>query len=151
MLAVPVDARSLGRIAALTVMLLTNVVGRPCPFQRTVELLMKPEPLTVKLRPGEPTTAQPGATTVNMGVGLRGTMVNTLAIDVPPPGKGVNTDTLAVLAETKSADSIAAPKVVPLMNVVPRLEPFQSTVELLMKPEPLMVKVKPGSPATAEL
>jgi hypothetical protein len=88
---------------------------------------------------------------VSTGVGFSGTIVNDFVSDAPPPGAGLDTLTLAVPDEIRSPDSIVALKVVLLTNVVARVEPFHNTVELLMKPEPLAVKMKPGSPATAEL
>jgi hypothetical protein len=46
------------------------------------------------------------------------------ALDVPPPGEGLTTVTLAVPAETMSAAVIAAVNCVLLTYVVMRLDPF---------------------------
>jgi hypothetical protein len=141
---VPVEARLLNPIIAIRVLLLTNVVGWFWPFQRTVELLMKPAPIIVKVAPEVPAVTASGMTAVRTGAGLSGTMVNAATVDVPPPGAGLNTVTLAVPEDTRSLDCIVAFRVALFTNVVARLEPFQRTLELLMKPEPLTVRLGAG-------
>ena len=50
----PVEAMSVAVIAAVKVVLLTNVVVLEEPFHWTVELLMKFVPMTVRVKPGLP-------------------------------------------------------------------------------------------------
>src|SRR5207237_739516 len=72
------------------------------------------------------------------------------ALEVPPPGAGVNVVTCAVPATARSAAGMAAVSCVADTNVVARSAPFQRTTELATKPLPLAVSVKPGPPAGAE-
>ena len=66
---------------------------------------------------------------------------------MPPPGPGLKTVNDAVVAEARSAVRIEAVSCVLLTKTVVRSAAFQRTVELLTKPEPRMVIVKPGLPA----
>ena len=75
-------------------------------------------------------------------------MVNTRAgVDVPPPGARLNTVTLAVPAAAMSEGGMAAVRTVPETQVVTRSAPFHLTTELVFKPVPFTVNVKPASPA----
>src|SRR2546430_7464550 len=76
-------------------------------------------------------------------------MVNVAAAEVPPPGAGLTTVTLAMPAAAMSAARIVAASCVGETNVVARAAPFQFTVELLTKLPPLTVKVAAGPPAVA--
>ena len=75
--------------------------------------------------------------------------MNGSAVDVPPPGDGVNTVTCAVLAVARSAALIDARTCVPLTNVVGRGAPSQRTSEAAVNPLPLTVSVKGPPPAVA--
>src|SRR5206468_2779116 len=68
--AVPGAARSAAEMAAANWVLLTNVVVRAAPFQRTVEAGTKPLPVTVNVNAAPPTVALLGASVVSTGVGL---------------------------------------------------------------------------------
>ncbi len=72
------------------------------------------------------------------------------AFDVPPPGAGLLTVTLAVPAVAMSLAEIDAVKLVALFRVVVRSDPFHRTVEPETKLEPLTVRAKSGLPAIAE-
>src|SRR5262245_62857420 len=74
-IAVPADVRSLAGITACNRVLLTNVVGRLAPFQRTVEELTKPLPLTLNVNPGPPTGPLEGDSEPIAGTGLTPTTV----------------------------------------------------------------------------
>src|SRR6516165_6788091 len=76
-----------------------------------------------------------------------GIMVKATALEVPPPGAGVETVTLAVPAVATSAVVMAACKAVLETPVVVRGLPFHRTVE---KPKfvPVTVRVKAPLPAT---
>src|SRR5437879_10696345 len=76
-------------------------------------------------------------------------MVNVAGADVPPPGAGLTTVTLAVPAAAMSAAGIVAASWVGETNVVARAAPFQFTVELLTKSPPSTVSVAAGPPAVA--
>jgi hypothetical protein len=72
------------------------------------------------------------------------------ALDVPPPGEGLITVTLAVPVVAMSAAVMAAVTCVLLTNVVVRLDPFHCTLEVLRKLEPFTVSVKAAPPVIAE-
>src|SRR2546430_9843918 len=76
-------------------------------------------------------------------------MVNVAAAEVPPPGAGLTTVTLAMPAAAMSAARIVAVSCVGETNVVARAAPFQFTVEVLTKLLPLTVKVAAGPPAVS--
>ena len=76
-------------------------------------------------------------------------MVNVAAAEVPPPGAGLTTVTLAMPAAAMSVAGIVALSWVGETNAVARAAPFQFTVELLTKLLPLTVKVAAGAPAVA--
>ncbi len=83
-----------------------KVVTRSDPFQRTTELVLKPLPLTVSVKAASPARAPVGFMPVEAGTGLL--IVKVWALEVPPPGAGLNTVTAAVPAVTMSEADIAA-------------------------------------------
>ena len=108
-LAVPVVAMSAARIEAVTCVEETYVVVRPEPFHLTTELEMKLVPLTVKVKAAPPAVADEGLRLVVVGTGLSGTLiVKVWVLEVPPPGAGLNTVTMAVPAVAMSAARIEA-------------------------------------------
>src|SRR5437867_1269824 len=70
-------------------------------------------------------------------------------LDVPPPGGGLNTVTLAVPAVRRSIAGITAVNCVAETYVVARSCPFHRTTELVTKFVPVTVSVNPG-PTTAD-
>ena len=82
------------------------------PPHCTVEPFTKFVPVTVSVKAAPPAVALVGERAVMVGAGLL--MVNATLPEVPPPGAGVVTDTLAVPAEAMSAALIAAVKDVAL-------------------------------------
>jgi hypothetical protein len=75
---------------------------------------------------------------------------NAAGFDTPPPGAGLVTVMVAVLAAATSAAEIDAVSCDALTNVVARGLPFQFTTEAETNPVPLTVRVNPGLPgATA--
>src|SRR5688572_8927174 len=80
----------------------------------------------------------PGATadvlTVNLAVG---SIVNTSALVVPPPGPGVWTLTIAVPSAGRSLAAIEASSFVVLISRVGRSAPFQRTTENVVNPAPI--------------
>jgi hypothetical protein len=150
-LAVPAFTMSLAGITAVTCVALTYVVVRFDPFQRTTDALTKPDPFTVSVPPAPPAIVLLGESEVRTGTGFPGAIVNTSAFDVPPPGAGLNTVTLAVPAAAMSLAGIAAVTCVVLKYVVVRLDPFQRTTDELTKPDPFTVSVNAGPPGVALL
>src|SRR2546426_72256 len=143
--AVPTAARSAAGMAAVSRAVLTKVVVRVAPFQRTVDPFTNPVPLTVSVKAAPPTVALIGVSPVIVGMGLL--TGNVCAAEVPPPGAGVNTVTCGVPAVAMSAAGIAAVSCVALMTVVVRVLPFQRTVEPLTKLAPFTVRVNASPPA----
>jgi hypothetical protein len=78
-------------------------------------------------------------------------MVKFRAPEVPPPGAGVVTVTIAIPAVATSAELIDPCRVVDETKVVVRAEPFHRTTEEELKFDPFTVRVKPAAPTTAEL
>ena len=67
--AVPAAGRSLAGMAAVNCVVLTNVVGRSLPFQRTTDPWLKPLPVTVSVR-AAPVGAVAGDSVLTAGTGL---------------------------------------------------------------------------------
>jgi hypothetical protein len=149
---VPANAMSEAGIAALNRVAETNVVVRSSPFQRTTELVTNLLPLTVSVNAAPPAVRDEGLKLVVVGRGLSGTLiVKVWPLEVPPPGVGLKTVTLAVPAVAMSAARIDAVTWVALTYVVVRFVPFHLTTELEMKLVPFTVSVKADPPAVAEL
>jgi hypothetical protein len=133
-------------IVAVSSVLLTNVVARFAPFQRTTDPLTKFDPFTVSANPNPPATALVGDIEFSKGTGLL--VVKVCAPDNPPPGAGLKTVTEAVPVEAMSLAGIAAVNCPPFTNVVVRSLPFHRTTEPLTKLDPFTVSVKPAPPTT---
>ncbi len=116
---------------------------------------MKFVPVRFNVNPAAPAVAELGVMLPKVGTGLGGGgggfIVNVFALDVPPPGAGLNTVTVAVPVEAISDAEMSAVIVPGLTKVVGRAEPFQNTVELEMKLVSRTVSVKAEPPAVAEL
>ncbi len=70
---------------------------------------MKLLPFTVRVKAGPPAVDDAGLMLVVDGTGLLGTLiVKAWAFEMPPPGAGLNTVTVAVPAVTMSEADIAA-------------------------------------------
>jgi hypothetical protein len=78
-------------------------------------------------------------------------IVKVCGLEVPPPGVGLKTVTLADPADEIREEETAAVSRFALTKVVVRLSPSQRTTEVLMKLLPFTVSVKLASPALAEL
>ena len=147
-LADPAVAMSAAGMLAVSRVSLTYVVARALPFQRTTEPLTKFVPLTVRLNAGPPTLALDGLRLVIVGAGLL-LIEKVAALDVPPPGAGLKTVTLADPAVAMSAAGMLAVSRVSLTYVVARALPFQRTTEPPTKFVPLTVRVNAGPPTLA--
>ena len=148
-IAVPTVAMSAAVMAACKLVLETKVVVRGLLFHWTMEDETKLEPVTVTVNAALPATATLGLRELSAGAGLL--MVNVNALEVPPPGAGVETATLAVPAVAMSAAAMLAVKLVLEARVVARALPFHWTVEEEIKFEPVTVRVRAVPPAVAEL
>src|SRR5262245_54459415 len=127
-----------------------NVFVRFAPFHRTIDPLTKFVPFTVRVKAGEPGMAEAGVRLVIVGTGFACSIEKAAALEVPPPGAGLNTVTLAVPAAVRSPAGIAAVSWVPPMNVVVRFAPFQRTTDPLTKFVPVTARVKAGEPTADE-
>ena len=132
-------------ICAVTWVLLTRVVVRLLPSNRTTELALKFVPLTVRVKAGPAAVLLVGLILVMVGDGLL--TVNVRELEVPPPGVGLKTVMLKVPPTAISVDVICAVSVVLLTKVVVRSLPLKRTIELLLKLDPVAVKVKEEPPA----
>jgi hypothetical protein len=104
--AVPANAMSAAAIAAFTWVEEPYVVMTFDPFQFTVEPETKPVPFTVSVNAAPSAGVEAGLRPVVAGTGLL--IVKVWALEVPPPGVGLNTVTWAVPADVMSAAFIAA-------------------------------------------
>ena len=121
----------------------------PLRIQRTVEPETKLEPITVRVNAEPPAVTLAGDSEVNAGTGLF--IVKVCPPEVPPPGAGLNTVTVAVPAVAMSAAVIDAVTCVALTYAVVRLDPFHCTVDAPMKFVPLIVSVNAAPPAVADV
>ena len=93
-------------MAAISIVLLENVVLRADPFQSTTEPETKFEPCTVSVKLGSPAVALLGEIELIAGTGLL--IVNVIGLEVPPPGGGFTTVTEAVPAVLMSDEGTMA-------------------------------------------
>jgi transcription initiation factor TFIIIB Brf1 subunit/transcription initiation factor TFIIB len=148
-MAVPAVAMSAAVIAACRLVLETKVVVRGLPFHWTVEEETKFVPVTASVNAAPPAPAELGFSELAVGDGLL--IVNVSGLEVPPPGAGVVTVTMAVPTVAMSAAVMAACKLVLETKVVVRALPFHWTLEDETKLDPVTVSVNTVPPAAAEL
>jgi len=114
----------------------------------TVAPVTKPVPVSVSVNAAPLTVAEPGAIELSVGPAAA-LIVKDRLPDVPPPGAGFVTVTVAVPAVAISAAVIAAVNCVALTNVVVLAAPLNFTTDVGTKPVPLTVRVKAAPPAVA--
>ena len=107
-----------------------------------------PVPVRVNVKAAPPAVAEVGAAEASVGAEAA-LIVNDRLPDVPPPGAGFVTVTVAVAAVAISAAVIAAPNCVAPTNVVVLDAPLNFTNDVDTKPVPLTVRVKAAPPAVA--
>jgi transcription initiation factor TFIIIB Brf1 subunit/transcription initiation factor TFIIB len=136
-------------MAACKLVLERKVVVRGTPFHWIAEEEMKLVPVTVSVNAASPDRTVLGLSDVAAGTGLP--IVNVSGLEVPPPGTGVVTVTMALPAVAISAAVTAACKLVLETNVVVRALPFHWIVEEETKLDPVTVSVNAAPPAPAKL
>jgi hypothetical protein len=109
--AVPREAVSAYVMAALSCVPLRNVVGRGEPFQFTTESLVKIVPVAAVTVSVKPVGLQYGVEAIcvvdaESDAMDSGEITKEMALDIPPPGAGVNTVTGADPAEETSVARI---------------------------------------------
>ena len=147
--AVPTVVRSEEGRVAFRLVLLTKVVGRAFPFQRTTEVETRFCPVTLIVADGPPTVRLAGDAWLSTGLS-EPTTVNVEKFEVPPPGEGVITFTLEGPGCARSLAEMVAINSVALTNVVGSTAPFQYTAELEMKLLPLTSSMRVGPLMSAE-
>src|SRR5207249_2773407 len=145
----PAVSRSAAVIWAVNWVVLTYVVLRELPLNRTTELPLKLVPVTVKSKVASPTVLLVGKMLPIVGAGLF-TVKFKAGVDAPPPGVGfvtvtgmvppINISEAAITAVT----SVPPPFTVPAWSVAPN-----RTVAPLTKLPPLTAKVNVPLPAVA--
>lgn len=103
-------------------------------------------PLTVSVNAVPPAVALDGDSEVIVGTGLLTGYVQ--VPEVPPPGAGLLTVMLAVVAAARSLEGTCAVILVALTKTVASGVPFQLTAELTTKFVPVTVKVNAPEPAS---
>src|SRR3990172_7326271 len=93
-------------IVAVSWVAFTKVVVRSAPFQRTTDPTTKLLPVTVSGKAAPPEGELVGERPLRVGRGLL--MLNGEMLEVPPPGRGLKTETEAVPAVAISLAGIAA-------------------------------------------
>ena len=114
----------------------------------TVAPVTKPVPIRVSVNAAPLTVAVAGAIEASVGPETA-LIVNDRLPDVPPPGAGLVTVTVAVPAVAISAAVIAAVNCVALTKVVVLAAPLNFTTDVDTKPVPFTVRVKAAPPAVA--
>ena len=114
----------------------------------TVAPLTKPLPVIVIVNAVPPTAEEVGAIEASVGPETA-LIVNDRLADVPPPGAGFVTATVAVPAVAISAAVMAAVSCVALTKIVVLATPLNFTTEVDTNPVPLTVSVKAAPPAVA--
>jgi hypothetical protein len=107
----------------------------------------KPVPVRVNVKAAPPAVAEVGA--IDVSAGAEPLIANMRVPDVPPPGAGFVTVTVAVPAVAISAAVITAVSFVALTKVVVLAAPLNFTTDVDTKPVPLTVRVKAAPPAVA--
>ena len=146
---VPAVAMSVaGIIATIWVLVTDDAVIAGLDPKFTVAPATKPVPVRVSVNATPLTVAVAGAIEVSVGPETA-LIVNDRLPDVPPPGAGFVTVTVAVPAVAISAAVIAAVNCVALTKVVVLAAPLNFTTEVDTNPDPLTVSVKAAPPAVA--
>ena len=121
-------------------------------FHLTTDEEIKLLPVSANVNEELPFAADEGLIERATGTGLLlEVIVNVSPEDVPPPGVGLKTVTVAVPADAMFAAGTIAVTLVAETYVVVRLVPFHLTTDDEMKLLPFTVKVNEALPAAAEV
>jgi hypothetical protein len=148
--ALPGCTRSAIGIAVLRSERLRAVEARSLPFHCMIVAATKPEPWMRRGIPGQPAGALVADNEESTGRGLlvKGSMMNVLGLEFPPPGAGFDTLTCALPAAAKSLAKTGITSWDEL-SVAGRATPFHCTVEESKKPVPDTFKLIGAEPACA--
>jgi len=118
-------------------------------------VLIKPAPVSLSVKPAAPAVAVLGEMLARAGAGFGGggsaLIEKGRPVEVPPPGAGFTTVTVAIFTVVKSLAGICAVSVVVLINVVVLADPFHWTVAELAKLDPVTVSVNEELPTTVKV
>lgn len=149
--AVPTVAIFAAGTVALSCDAETYVVVRLVPFHLTTDDEMKLFPVTANVKEEPPFAADEGLIERATGRGLLlEVIVNVSPDEVPPPGVGLNTVTVAVPPDAMFAAGTVALICDAETYVVVKLVPFHLTIDDEMKLLPFTVRVNEDPPAAAE-
>ncbi len=142
---VPLWAKSLAGRAALSDVELTWVVARELPLTRTVELVLKFVPVTLRVAAALPAGTLEGERLLAPGTGLL--TINVVTREGLPPG--FPTVTNGVPATAMALAGIAACNSVELTNAAETTPDLKVTTEPEVNPVPVRISVNAGPPAVA--
>jgi hypothetical protein len=149
--ALPAVWRSVALTCAVIVVEFVYDVDRGVPFHITVDDVTKFDPPAVVLIPAPPAAAEAGLIETSEGIGFDGGLiVKFTPLDVPPPGEGFTTVTVALPAVCRSAALTCAVITNEFACDVERGVPFHITVDDVMKFDPLAMMFMPAVPAAVE-
>jgi len=137
-----------GSVATIWVLVTDEGVIAGLVPKFTVAPATKPVPVRVKVKAVPPTVAKVGAREVRVGAEAA-VIGNDRLPDVPPPGAGFVTVTVAVPAVAISAAATAAINCVAPTKVVVLAAPLNFTTEVETKPAPFTVRLNAAPPAEA--
>jgi len=126
----------------------TKLVVRGEAPTLTTEVVLKPVPITVIVKPASPTVFEVGEMALVVGTVLF--TVKVWAFEVPPPGVPLTTVILKVPGAVMSEAGIVAVMLEDDTKDVVRAEPSKLTVEDALKPVPVTVIVKVEAPTVLE-
>ena len=136
-----------GIVATICVLVTDEAVIAGFDPKFTVAPLTKPVPVRVIAKAVPPAVAVAGA--IETRLSAAPLIVKGRAPEMPPPGAGFVTVTLAVPAVAMSAAVIPAVSWVALINVVALAAPLNFTIDVDTNPVPFTVKLNPAPPAVA--
>jgi hypothetical protein len=120
------------------------------PFTVTIDCETKFVPVTISENCAFPVVTPDGESEVTCGTGLAAPLiVNWRVRVVPPPGVGVETETIAVPAFWMSLAKTCAVSCPVVLNRVVSADPFHNTEEDGVKFEPVTIRLNAGWPASA--
>ena len=137
-----------GIVATIWVLVIDEGVIAGLDPKFTVAPVTKPVPVRANVNAAPLTVTEAGAIEVSVGPETA-LIVNDRLPDMPPPGAGFVTVTVAVPAVAMSAAVIAAVNFVALTKVVVLVAPLNFTTDVETNAVPFTVRVKAAPPAVA--